>query len=441
MKNILVIGAGRSASSLISHLLDEAGKKNWKITVADVSEELVLAKTKGHPHARPLVFDIHNKTQREAEIQAASLVISMLPAFMHLEVALDCVRLSRSLVTASYVSAEIAALDEAARKAGIILLNEIGLDPGIDHMSAMEVIDSVKAQGGEFTAFRSYCGGLVAPESNDNPWGYKFSWNPRNVILAGQGTAQYIEEGSYKYIPYNRLYLQTQPVEVTGFGRFEAYANRDSLSYRKHYGLEQIPTMLRGTLRMPGYCNAWNIFVKLGWTDDTYRIADSAHLSYNQLLEAFLPPGKGNLPERLIRFMGADLQEDSMEKLAWLDVFSDRLTGIENASPAMILQHLLEDKWKLRTGDKDMIVMQHRFNYRLNGTAKERISSLVVKGDDPIHTAMAKTVGLPAAIAAGLILDGVITSKGVQIPTRKEIYAPVMKALAGKGIQFTEKES
>ncbi|HXC04027.1 MAG TPA: saccharopine dehydrogenase C-terminal domain-containing protein, partial [Bacteroidia bacterium] len=256
-----------------------------------------------------------------------------------------------------------------------------------------------------------------------------------------QGTAQYIEEGSYKYIPYNRLYLQTQPVEVTGFGRFEAYANRDSLSYRKHYGLEQIPTMLRGTLRMPGYCNAWNIFVKLGWTDDTYRIADSAHLSYNQLLEAFLPPGKGNLPERLIRFMGADLQEDSMEKLAWLDVFSDRLTGIENASPAMILQHLLEDKWKLRTGDKDMIVMQHRFNYRLNGTAKERISSLVVKGDDPIHTAMAKTVGLPAAIAAGLILDGVITSKGVQIPTRKEIYAPVMKALAGKGIQFTEKES
>ncbi|MFI5148559.1 MAG: saccharopine dehydrogenase family protein [Bacteroidia bacterium] len=440
MKNILVIGAGRSASSLITHLLSEAGKKQWTVTVADVSEELVLEKTKGHPASRPLAFDIHNKEQREKEIRNSDLVISMLPAFMHLEVALDCVRLARPLVTASYVSPEISALDKDAKKAGIILLNETGLDPGIDHMSAMQVIDSVKERGGIFTSFRSYCGGLVAPESNDNPWGYKFSWNPRNVILAGQGTAQYMENGSYKYIPYNRLFTQTEKVAVEGYGNFEAYANRDSLSYRRHYGLDSIPTMLRGTLRMPGYCNAWNVFVKLGWTDDTYRIADSAHLSYNQLLESFLPPAKGNLAERLIRFMGSELDEDSMEKIAWLDLFSDRCSGLENASPAMILQHLLEDKWRLKTGDKDMIVMQHRFCYSLDGEQQELISSLVVKGDDPVHTAMAKTVGLPVAIASGLILDGIIHSKGVCIPTGKEIYEPVLEALSGKGIRFTEKK-
>jgi saccharopine dehydrogenase-like NADP-dependent oxidoreductase len=441
MKHILVIGAGRSASSLIGHLLAEAGKKDWKITVADVSEELVLQKTNGHPSARPLVFDIHNKEQRESEIRLADLVISMLPAFMHKEVAMDCVRFGRHLVTASYVSLEILALDEEAKKAGIILLNEIGLDPGIDHMSAMQVIDRVHEQGGGFESFRSYCGGLVAPESNDNPWGYKFSWNPRNVILAGQGTAQYIENGAYKYIPYNRLFIQTEKIAVEGVGHFEAYANRDSLSYRKPYSLDHIPTMLRGTLRMPGYCNAWNVFVKLGWTDDTYRIADSAELTYRQLLEAFLPPGPSPVHEKLKMFMGNELDEDSLEKLAWLDLFTDRKTGVENASPAMILQHLLEEKWKLNTGDKDMIVMQHQFSYELKGKKHQLISSLIVKGDDPVHTAMAKTVGLPVAIAAGLILDGVIKLKGVQIPTHREIYEPVMKQLALKEIVFSEKES
>jgi saccharopine dehydrogenase-like NADP-dependent oxidoreductase len=441
MKHILVIGAGRSASSLIQYLLRQSGGRNWKVSVGDVSLELAQQKTKGYPDARAFVFDIHNTVQREAEIKASDLVISMLPASMHMEVAADCVKLRKHLVTASYVSKEIAGLGDAAKKAGIILLNEIGLDPGIDHMSAMQVIDRVHGEGGEFSAFRSYCGGLVAPEYNTNPWGYKFSWNPRNVILAGQGTAQYIQDGLYRYTPYNRLFLQTETIEVGGHGTFEAYANRDSLSYRQPYRLEKIPTMLRGTLRMPGYCNAWNVLVKLGLTDDTYRISNSAQLSYKDLMEAFLPPGKGDLRDRLLSFMGRDMDQSSAEKIDWLDLFSDKKIGMEDASPAMILQQLLEEKWKLQEGDKDMIVMQHQFEYKTRDKkTKHLTSSLVVKGEDAVYTAMAKTVGLPVAIAAGLILDGKITSRGVQIPTGKEIYEPVLKELEGLGVKFEERE-
>jgi saccharopine dehydrogenase-like NADP-dependent oxidoreductase len=445
MKHILVIGAGRSASSLIQHLLQQAVKREWAVTVGDVSKELAEQKTKGHPASRAIAIDIHNSLQREEEIRKADLVISMLPASLHFEVAQDCVRLGKHLVTASYVSKEIGGLDAAARKAGIILLNEIGLDPGIDHMSAMQVIDTVHAKGGEFTSFRSYCGGLVAPENNTNPWGYKFSWNPRNVILAGQGTAQYIEDGAYRYIPYNRLFLQTEQLEVAGHGMFEAYANRDSLSYRHPYNLKTIPTMFRGTLRMPGYCNAWNVFVKLGLTDDSYRIFNAEQLSYRELLEAFLPKGKGTTRERLIDFMGKDLHGDSIGKIDWLDLFNDRKIGMADASPAMILQQLLEEKWRLEKGDKDMIVMQHQFEYRMPGNSTSAIkritSSLVVKGEDQVYTAMAKTVGLPVAIAAGFILDGKIKTPGVLIPTIKEIYEPVMKELEQQGIRFEESNS
>jgi saccharopine dehydrogenase-like NADP-dependent oxidoreductase len=455
MKNILVIGAGRSASSLIKYLLDQAGQKKWKVTVGDVSAELVEQKTKGHPASRAIVFDIHNTSQREMEIQAADIVISMLPASMHFAVAADCIRFRKHLVTASYVSKEIAELDAAAKDAGVILLNEIGLDPGIDHMSAMQVIDRIHEEGGELLSFRSYCGGLVAPEYNDNPWGYKFSWNPRNVILAGQGTAQYIENGSFKYIPYNRLFLQTEPVEVKGHGAFEAYANRDSLSYRKPYGLKNIPTMFRGTLRMPGYCKAWNVFVKLGLTDDTYQVVDSEHLTYKDLVEAFVP-GKGELKARLKTWMGSEIDQEILEKLEWLGLFSDRSIGLINASPAVILQQLLEEKWKLKEEDKDMIVMQHEFLFRSSAKSEEEspggenpcfsesvgikkiVSSLVVKGENSIYTAMAKTVGLPVAIAAGLILDGKIKTSGVLIPTLKEIYEPVLSDLEHQGIRFDE---
>lgn len=460
MKNILVIGAGRSASSLIKYLLDHSQQENWQVTVGDVSVDLVKQKTGSHPNARPIAFDTNNDQQREDEIQRADIVISMLPAFMHAQVARDCVRLKKHLVTASYVSKEIRELNDEAKTAGIILMNEIGLDPGIDHASAMKIIDHIKAEGGEIVSFRSYCGGLIAPESNDNPWGYKFTWNPRNVILAGQGTAQYIEHGEYKYIPYNRLFTQVETIEVEDHGSFDGYANRDSLSYRQPYGLENIPTMLRGTLRMPGYCKAWNAFVKLGLTDDTFKV--EPHIkTYRQLLEAFLPIGNASTRTKLMDFLEERTDSDVMKKLDWLGIFNDEQIRLSDASPAQLLQDLLEQKWKLQEHDKDMIVMQHLFEYvpgpalkATNGNPvsdlmellkpeygkKKIVSSLVVKGEDQVYTAMAKTVGLPAAIVTKLILQGKIKLTGVQIPTVKEIYEPLLAELEEHGVKFHEKE-
>lgn len=440
MKTILVIGAGRSSSSLIQYLLDHSKQEQWKVKVGDVDEKNAIARVNGHENGTAFRFDISDAAQREAEILNATLVVSMLPAFMHGAVAKDCVKLGKHLVTASYVSDEMRALDAEAKKKNIILLNEIGLDPGIDHMSAMQIIDRIKNSGGEMLAFYSYCGGLVAPEYNDNPWGYKFSWNPRNVILAGNGTAQFIVNGKYKYLPYNRLFSMAGSVEVDGWGNFDAYANRDSLSYRSVYGLEKIPTMLRGTLRMPGFCKAWNAFVQLGWTDDTWKIHNANQLSYADLLEAFLPSGSGSLQDRLKNLLAENGDAEVMEKLEWAGIFSDEKIRLTEATPAQILQDLLERKWLLKPGDKDMIVMQHRFEYSQNGKKHRIISSLVVKGENEIHTAMAKTVGLPAAIAVRRILSGALNRTGVCVPVTADIYEPVLSELESFGVKFSEKE-
>jgi saccharopine dehydrogenase-like NADP-dependent oxidoreductase len=440
MRSILLIGAGKSSSSLIKYFLDHSSEENWKLVVADFSIESASAKTNNHPAAQPVAFDINNEQERRKLISHADLVISMLPAHMHLSVAEECLRQGKNLITASYVSAEMQNLHEDVLKNGLLFLNECGLDPGIDHMSAMEVIDDVHSRGGELISFRSYTGGLVAPESNDNPWGYKFSWNPRNVILAGQGTARYIEEGKYKYIPYNRLFGQIEKIHVDGYGDFDGYANRDSLSYRKSYGLSDIPTMIRGTLRQSPYCSAWNIFVQLGLTDDSFKIEDSEKLSYKEIVEAFLPAKSGvSVKNRISDLAGVNIDSDEMKMVEWTGILSDVKPGIKDASPAQILQHLLDQKWKLKESDKDMIVMQHQFRYIINGKTTDHTSSLVVKGDNSVYTAMAKTVGLPMAIAARLIMNGKIKLKGVQIPVETVIYKPVLEELKKYGIRFEEK--
>jgi len=363
----------------------------------------------------------------------------MLPASLHITVAKDCVRLAKNLVTASYVSPEIAELDEAAKQAGILLLNEIGLDPGIDHMSAMQVIDEIKENGGELTSFKSFCGGLVHPDYDNNPWNYKFTWNPRNVVLAGQGTAQYIENGDYKYIPYTSLFERTEYMEVLDAGEFEGYANRDSLSYRKSYGLDDIPTLFRGTLRRKGYSEAWNVFVRLGMTDDTYKIENSASITNREFINMFLPFNDAlTVEEKLCKQFSLTTDSVIFQKIVWLSAFSENKVGMENASPAQILQAICEKKWTLGSEDKDMIVMQHQFEYVQNGEQKKLNSSLLVFGDDPRYTSMAKTVGLPVAIATKLILSGAIKSTGVKIPTTKDIYVPVLKELEENGINFVE---
>lgn len=438
MNKILIIGAGRSTSSLISYLLKQSGKYNWQITVADTDLRLAQSKINGFPNAKAISFDVTNASERENAIKANDFVISMLPAFMHGDVARDCIKFGRHIATASYVSAEMKELEAEAKQKGLLILNECGLDPGIDHASAMKIIDGLKSQGAEISSFKSYCGGLVAPQSNDNPWGYKFSWNPRNVILAGQGTAQFVEKGQLKFIPYNRIFTQIDSIEVDGYGKFDAYANRDSIGYKEPYGLSNIKTLLRGTLRQTGYCKAWNVFVKLGLTDDGYKIRNANALTYTQLLDSFLPNGNGSTKEKLKTFMKGEWDSDIEAKLDYLELFEDKKIKITEGSPAQLLQDLLEEKWKLKHGDKDMIVMQHLFEYTLNGTAHTLTSSLVVIGDDEEHTAMAKTVGLPLAITVKNFLTGKFKLSGVQIPTVKEIYEPMLDELEKLGIIFKE---
>lgn len=443
MKKILLIGAGRSSSSLISYLLSHAANEGWILTVADMSIRSAEEKTAGHASARAIQLDINDTVATTTEIENSDLVLSMLPAHMHIQIARECVRMRKHLVTASYVSKEMTELHESAMRADVILLNECGLDPGIDHMSAMEMIDEIREKGGQLEVFKSFTGGLVAPASNDNPWGYKFSWNPRNVIIAGQGTARYMENGSYKYIPYHRLFAQSEKVHVDGHGNFDGYANRDSLSYIKTYGIESVNTMLRGTLRQEGFCRAWNVFVQLGLTDDSYFLEGTEDLSYAKLIDAFLPgrEGKVSLRKRLSELMNYPENDPALDLVEWTGILDEKKIGLSKVSPAQILQSLLEVKWKLGDDDKDMIVMQHLFRFTLNNKMHSLTSSLVVEGENSFHTAMARTVGLPAAISTRLILNGIIRERGVRIPVSREIYKPVLTELKELGIAFRNQVS
>ncbi len=441
MRKILIIGAGRSASSLIKYLLDKSEAENLLLTIADLSETLANKKTGNHKNARAISFDVCNDEQRKHEIQQADIVISMLPAHLHIEVAKDCVFYKKSMITASYISEEMKSLDSQAKENQIVLMNEIGLDPGIDHMSAMKIMDEIKSIGGKIILFESFCGGLVAPESDTNLWNYKFTWNPRNVVLAGQGgAAKFIQEGTYKYIPYHKLFRRTEFLEVEGFGRFEAYANRDSLKYKEIYGLQNAETCYRGTIRRVGFSKAWDVFVQLGMTDDTYIIDDSEHMSNRDFVNLFLPYHPTDSVEIKLRHQLKIDQDDVIwDKLLELDLFSKSIvTGLKNATPAQMLEKILSYKWTLQPEDKDMIVMYHKIGYEINGEQKQIDSTMVCLGDDQIYTAMAKTVGLPVAIATLKILNGEIQTQGVQLPISKEVYLPILKELEQYGVVFKE---
>ncbi|CAM3503124.1 saccharopine reductase [Flavobacterium saliperosum S13] len=443
MRNILIIGAGRSASSLIKYLLEKSESENLHLTIGDLSLELAQKKTQNHTNATAIALDIFNETQRREEIQKADIVISMLPAHLHIEVAKDCITYKKHMVTASYISDAMQELDAAAKANNLIFMNEIGLDPGIDHLSAMKVIDEIREKGGKMILFESFCGGLVAPESDTNLWNYKFTWAPRNVVLAGQGgAAKFIQEGKYKYIPYNKLFRRTEFLEVDGYGRFEGYANRDSLKYRSVYGLNDASTVFRGTIRRVGYSKAWDMFVQLGMTDDSYVIDDSETMSYREFINLFLPYHPTDSVEIKLRHQLKIDQDDVMwDKLLELDLFNpNKIVGLKNATPAQILEKILTDSWSLQPDDKDMIVMYHKFGYELNGVKKQIDATMVCLGDDQTYTAMAKTVGLPVAMATLQILNGNIKTPGVQLPLNKEVYLPILKELEEYGVIFHEKE-
>jgi len=438
-----VIGAGRSSSSLLTYLLTKSSSEKLHITIADLNLELAKSIVQNHENCSFLVLDIFNETDRKKAIKNADIVVSMLPAHLHLNVAKDCLAFEKNMVTASYISNDMNLLNDEVVKKGLIFMNEIGLDPGIDHMSAMKVIDSIRDKGGKMLLFESFTGGLVAPECDDNLWNYKFTWNPRNVVLAGQGgAAKFLQEGTYKYIPYHKLFRRTEILNIEGYGKFEGYANRDSLKYKSVYGLDNILTLYRGTIRRVGYSRAWNIFVQLGMTDDSYTIEDSEHMSYRDFTNSFLAYNPFDSVELKLRsYLKIDQDDVVWEKLEEIDIFNKtKKVELKNATPAQILEKILKDSWTLKENDKDMIVMQHLFGYELNEKKEQIKSSMVCLGENQTYTAMAKTVGLPVAIATLKILNSEITTPGVQLPINKEVYNPILKELEENGIIFKEEK-
>ncbi len=421
MKTIVLIGAGKSATVLIDYLIAEAETNNWKFIIADSNKEQILLKTHNSPFAEAVQLDITNEKQRGDLIQRAHVVISMMPPALHFLVAKDCVEYRKHLLTASYLDDKMKSLLEEIRDRKLLFICEMGLDPGIDHMSAMKIIDEIKLKGGKIISFKSHCGGLVAPESDDNPWHYKISWNPWNIVMAGQSGAVYKENNEIKNISYHNLFDCSNEIVYDGLEELAFYPNRDSLSYIPTYKLPDTATFIRTTLRHVDFFKGWNAIVHAGLTNETDAI-DVTGLSFSKWSAPVLP------------FINAE----NKLMLKYLGLFENDLVPSTAKTSADILQFLIETKLKMEPADKDMIVMLHEFKYVLDDKEHQLKSCLVVKGEDSLRTAMAKTVGLPLGIAAKLILNETIKLKGLHIPTVKEIYEPVLEALEKAGIKFTE---
>ena len=418
MSQILLFGAGKSATALIRYLIQVAGPRDWRVVVAENDLELAQSKIGSASCASAVQVDVANKAERDRMVAQADVVISLLPPSLHYLVARSCLRNRRHLLTASYVDDAIRGMAPEVRDSGLLFLCEMGLDPGIDHMSALHFISRVRRDADRIVSFHSHTGGLVAPESDDNPWHYKISWNPRNVVRAGAAGARYRENSQVVVRDHVSVFGQPGSIDVAGIGRLAWYANRDSLPYIELYALEDVGTFIRTTLRYPAYCRAWAPIVRAGLTDDTGALP--AGLTVAQWAAPLLPY--------------VDVHNRDM--YAYLGLFDAEPVPQQARTSADVLQHLLETKLAMQPGDRDMIVMQHEIGYMREGKAMRRTSTLVVKGQDARHTAMARTVGLPLGIAAKLLLEGKVALRGVQIPVSPELYVPVLGELEKEGIIF-----
>lgn len=434
MKQIILFGAGKSATSLIDYLKKNAPSHLWQITIADSNLDMAERKVAGHPLARAVQIDILNERQRAELIGKADLVISMMPHQFHSLIAQDCLRLKKNLINASYVDPWINEHKREIEDAGLLFLCEMGLDPGIDHMSAMQELDKIKSQGGKLLSFKSHCGGLVAAESDNNPWHYKISWNPGNVVSAGCAGALYMENGKEVTIDYKDLYHKVVPINIEGQGPMVYYPNRDAFRYMDIYGLSEVPTFMRTTLRHPDFCKGWKYIVDWNLTGEDQQYDTSSMTPASFFREHFKRMG---LTEKATQVITAsDLFSSQMECLGLHD--ENAIIGLGVVNQSRIMRFLLESRLNLRGKEKDLIIMLHEFEYTLPEGSHRFINSLLVStGEDSEHTAMAKSVGLPQAIAAKLVLEEkFINLKGVHIPTLKEIYAPILKELAILGLSF-----
>ena len=443
MKQILVIGAGQSAPYLIANLLENAEKEDWFVTVGDLSQELARKRIGDHPRGAAVRFDVEDSNLRSAQIEKADVVVNMLPPTFQNLIAWDCVNHGRHMVSASYREKEVRHLDLDAKRRGVLLLCEMGLDPGLDHMSAMSLIQRLWDDGGRIVGFCSYGSGIPAPNQPQYPLRYVVTWDPRNVAMAGAGGAQYMEDGNVKIVPYHHVFNHTWNVDVDGIGPLEAYANRDSLSYMKSFGLKHLHTMIRGTLRYQGWSETWGPIVRLGLPNEMLRIPRLADRTYAEVVEMFLPLNVKGAPlnQRIATFLRISPTGRIMEHLRWLGLLSDEKIGCRGDTAAAMLIHVLKTKLPLTSEMRDMIVLLHELDveYPTGARPPERIrSTLVLEGEAGGCTAMARTVGLPVVIAVKLLLGGELSLTGCLIPTHPAIYVPVLARIERAGLRFTE---
>ena len=437
MKTVLVLGAGLVTRPLVRYLLDQP---DFKVIVASRTVSKAVKLIDGHERGEAKTLLVEDTDHLKELISQADLVISLVPWTFHPTVAKLCLEQNKHLITTSYVSEAMKGFDQEAREKGLLFLNEIGLDPGIDHMSAMKIIHGVENRGGKIVSFRSYCGGLPAPEANTNPFGYKFSWSPRGVVLAGKNSGRYLKDDEEVVVASENLFAHTWTIKIEGLGELVAYPNRNSVPYKETYGLADTKTMFRGTLRNPGWCETWKKFVDLGFLDDEER-ADWGGKTYAQFTETFVKDPSGNLRADLARQL--DIPEDSeiLDRFDWLGLLSDESLPVESSSPLDILANRLLEKMPYEAAERDMIVLHHEFIAEYPELpAKELITSTLVDFGIPNgDSAMARTVSLPAAVATKMVLHGEIKETGVHIPVQPEIYEPVLKELEEQGISFKER--
>ena len=439
---ILVAGAGKSATWLIKYLLDNSRKNGWQVTVADGNAAIISEKIADHPAARAAAFDITDKRERQVLVKDADIVVSLMPPQLHVLLAEDCIEFKKNLITSSYISPEMKALDEAARAKGLMFMCEMGLDPGIDHMSANQIIHSIQRVAGSITSFKSYCGGLIAPESDDNPWHYKFSWNPRNIIDAGKAGAAFLDKGKQKEVAYADMFQPRESIDVDGLGSLAWYPNRDSLKYLGIYDVPDVTTFLRATFRHPDFISGWQALIRLGLTD-TENPLPNGPKTFSELVGAmngYIGETEKNLREFIAEKLGIKYSGRVMNMIMWLGLLNGETLPQGAKTPGDALLGLLEEKWAMKPDDKDMVVMQHEVGYSHRGRPHTLISSMVIKGENRELSAMAKTVGLPMAILTKLFLNKRITPPaGVLMPSMPGIYKPVLAELAKLGIDFKER--